>query len=326
MNPQFINFRSYQAMMRSIQTSAYLFKDFDVVVGVPQSGIIPAACLASTLGINFATLEAAAMRIDPHYGFRHVRQFKGWSESRILVVDDSVNNGNENRRARETLARAGLSPSYMAVYATTQGLAHVDHHIEILEYPRIFQWNILGHPLSEHACYDLDGVLCIDPVQSDKESEASYVDFIRKTPPLHLPGRKIGWIVTSRLEKFREETVQWLADHNIEYNELIMMRHADADTRQRYLLHGLFKAEAFRKLPALYFVESAREQSRIISRIAEKPCFCVEDMNMYFGEPNNPEVELVDRLTWYPANSGASFGSGFGRHNLWAPFRRLFTR
>lgn len=303
MSPQYFNYRSYNALLSTIQQNAHKFKDYDVIVGVPRSGIIPACALASYLGISFATLDSAINLQIPYSGNRPIEEFRGWTISNILVLDDSVNNGIEAKRVRALLDKLGVKYTLMAVYATENGSKHVDCYLEFLDNPRVFEWNILNHSLGQYACYDLDGVLCEDPSSDQKSTEDAYRKFIFRAKPLYIPNKKIGWIVTSRLEKYRSDTEEWLKSYGIKYNELIMMKHFDEDQRQKYALHGLFKAEIFKNVPALYFVESSKSQSRIIAKISKKPCFCVQNMKMFYYHQNDYENETVDRLTYFPLST-----------------------
>lgn len=302
-----VNYRSFHAMLKAVETAAPRFRGFDAIVGVPRSGVIPAVCLAMNLGVPFATIEAVCSDLPPHVGLRPGTTFQGWDKSRILVVDDSVNNGIEMQRVKSLFERLSLNCTYLAIYASSNGTRHIDEYLELLEYPRLFEWNVLDHPLGEKACFDLDGVLCQDPLQSDKVDDEAYRRFISTASRLHVPHHKIGWIVTSRLERYRAETEAWLSANRIQYGELIMMRNVDADTRQRFLLHGLFKADIMRQLPAWYFVESSLNQAKVITRISGRPCFSVEGMSMCFPSERGEEGEVVDRLTY--AQALASSGS-----------------
>ena len=313
---QTINYRSYHAMLKLLQASAPRFRGFDVIVGIPLSGVIPATILASTLGIPFATLDSAINRTEPYSGFRSREEFSGWDRSRLLVVDDSVNNGHEIQRVKALLDKRGLDASYLAVFASPAGVVHVDHHLEIVEYPRLFEWNILNHPLAENSCYDMDGVLCHDPTDQEKADDDAYRTFLLNARPLYVPRYPIGRIVTSRLERYRAETEAWLSANGIQYGELIMMQHVDADTRQRFLLHSLFKADIMKRLPAWYFVESALTQARVIARVSGRPCFSVEGMSMCFPGERGEEGEVVDRLTHLPAYAPAGPSSNTDGNGL----------
>lgn len=283
-------------MLKSVTCNAWRYTGYDVVVGIPKSGIVPAVAMANILGLPFTTLYSAVRGDVPEHGFRTVRAFPGWSEARILIVDDSVNNGNEVQRVKEIIKKSRLNAHIMAVYATTQGTKFVDSYVEILKHPRIFEWNLLNHSLSKQACFDMDGVLCVDPSANDKKNEDNYLNFLENAKPLFIPKKNIGYIVTSRLERYRKMTEIWLEKYGVLYDSLIMMQHFDAETRQKYSLHAIFKSEIFKKTNTLYFVESSYSQAIVIARLAQKPCFCVHDMKMYVSPQFTSGCEWVENL------------------------------
>ncbi|WP_287092247.1 hypothetical protein [Mesorhizobium sp.] len=67
--------------------------------------------------------------------------------------------------------------------------------------------------------------------------------FLSEALPLFGPTRKIGWLVTSRLEKYRNHTEAWLQKHDIKYDKLIMLELPSKAERQRLGVHGNFKAD-----------------------------------------------------------------------------------
>jgi uncharacterized HAD superfamily protein len=148
--------------------------------------------------------------------------------------------------------------------------------------PRYFQWNILNHSTLEKACFDIDGVLCADPLPEQNDDGEKYIDFILNAPPLFIPGCKIGTIVTSRLEKYRKETETWLAANNIKYNDLVMLDLPNMEARQRANNHGEHKAKAYLAKPYVLFVESEYNQAVEINRISKKPVLCTANFEMIF--------------------------------------------
>ena len=57
---------------------------------------------------------------------------------------------------------------------------------------------------------DFDGVLCRDPTEEENDDGDKYRYFIANVEPIFKPSVEIGWIVTSRLEKYRDLTENWL--------------------------------------------------------------------------------------------------------------------
>ena len=75
----------------------------------------------------------------------------------------------------------------------------------------------------------------------------NYVDFLLNAKPHILPSYKIHSLVTSRLEKYRSYTEQWLKKHNILYENLIMLDLPDKDSRLKLNAHAAHKAAYYKK-------------------------------------------------------------------------------
>jgi hypothetical protein len=94
-----------------------------------------------------------------------------------------------------------------------------------------------------------------------------------------LPSVPVGWLVTSRLAKYRTLTEQWLAKHGVRYRELVMMDLPDKTARQKQS-HGAFKASVYRSTGADLFIESDPLQSIEIANLTGQPVFCMKTREM----------------------------------------------
>lgn len=258
-------------------------RDFDLIVGVPRSGMLPANLLSLYLNRPYTDihsfLNGHIYKAGARSQFFDISEFK-----KILVVDDSVASGSAMIECRESLKHleSKFDIKYCAVYIIPGKEKMVDYFFEIVPLPRYFQWNILNHTTLEKACFDIDGVLCLDPLPEQNDDGEKYIDFILNAPPLFIPGSKIGTIVTSRLEKYRKETVLWLAANNIRYNELVMLDLPNMEARQKANNHGGHKAKAYMSKPYVLFVESEYNQALEINRLSKKPVLCTENFEMIF--------------------------------------------
>ena len=187
---------------------------------------------------------------------------------------------------------------YGAVYVTPQGHRYVDYWYEIIDMPRVFEWNIMHHSLLANSCVDIDGVLCRDPTERENDDGEEYRSFLVNAQPLIVPTETIGWLVTCRLEKYRDLTEQWLKDHNLNYNHLLMMDLPDKETRVALKNHAHFKANIYRSVDSTLFIESSIHQAQAIAWLTGKPVFCTETWQMI----------NADRLTQY-RNRGAEYAS-----------------
>ena len=165
----------------------------------------------------------------------------------------------------------------MAAYTTNRGKQFLDIYFEIIEWPRIFQWNIMNSWINMNAVYDLDGVLCENP-KVDDDGEL-YINEIKNAKPKFITKFKIGIICTCRLEKYRSITEEWLIEHNVSYNNLVMMQYNTKEERVREHRHGEFKGETFASSSSNIFFESDYSQANIIKQMnPNKQVFCVDKM------------------------------------------------
>jgi uncharacterized HAD superfamily protein len=197
---------------------------------------------------------------------------------KILVIDDSVSGGKAMRDARGKIEAAGIEADFIfaAVFGLLSQHKETDIVLVVVPHPRMFQWYFMHHVFLEQCCVDIDGVLCLDPTADENDDGPAYEKFLAEARPLLGPTRKIGWLVTSRLEKYRKPTEAWLARHEIKYDQLIMLDLPSKAERQRLGAHGGFKAEFYRKSDAILFIESEHEQALRIARLSGKPVLCVE--------------------------------------------------
>ena len=203
-----LNYRSVIDLNQALQDNLHrLPRDIDLVVGMPRSGMLLASLIALHLqrpltdlnGFLENRLIASGPRLAPNRNLidcRHAR--------RPLIVDDSVSTGAQMATAKRRLERIGMQfdPLFMAAYASPQGRNAVDLSFEEIPHPRIFEWNLFHHDIIRKSCVDIDGVLCLDPTTEENDDGPLYEAFLRIAPVLRVPTRKIGWLVTSRLERY----------------------------------------------------------------------------------------------------------------------------
>ena len=249
---QHLNYRGVADLERALQTIALrLPRDVRLVVGVPRSGILAASVLA--LQLNLPLTDVAGYVEDRILvtGRRSVRTTAAREGGRVLVVDDSVLTGEALREVRATLAAAGKGDQvlYAAPFVTRASRDAVDFYAEAVEAPRAFAWNLLHHRLLlARACIDIDGVLSSDPLADENDDGPAYLKFLAGAQPLFIPSVPVKYVVTSRLEKYRSETEQWLSANQVEYSELVMLEGADAETRRRERLHAEAQGRLLRPL------------------------------------------------------------------------------
>lgn len=258
-------------------------RDFDLIVGIPRSGMLPANLLALYLSKPYTDIHSFVnghiYKAGERGQFIDVKDFK-----KILIVDDSIASGSAMQKSKELIKSVSESfdISFCAIYVVPGKEKMVDYYFETLPLPRYFQWNILHHTVLEKACFDIDGVLCVDPTSDENDDGPKYRAFLLNAKPLFIPGSKVGTLVTSRLEKYRVETETWLKNNNVRYNQLIMLDMPDMKARQRANNHAAHKAATYKDSAYVLFVESSLHQAIEINRITKKPVLCTETFEMIY--------------------------------------------
>jgi len=280
-----MNYRSVADLNEDIKRWVpQLPKDVDLVVGIPRSGLLAANLTALQLNVPLTDLDGFLTGRVLSTGER----FEDDPEStprRVLVLDDSVLSGSSMAEARQRVADTDLPMEtevvFGAVYISPRGKRLVDTYADVVSPPRVFEWNLMHHPtVVPKSCFDLDGVLCRDPTPEENDDGPRYREFISTVDPRVVPSTRIGWIVTARLEKYREPTEAWLDRHGFEYDELIMLDLPSAKERRRRASHAQYKARMYHETGAELFVESDHSQAVEIARQTDGPVYDVERNQM----------------------------------------------
>lgn len=276
------NFRSVADMASLIARNLHRIDRtaFDVVVGIPRSGMLPATMIATMLQLPLADVVG--------YGKGIVHGRSGRAETggkRVLLVDDSCNKGAAMVRAMAMLPK-GTRATRLAVFGPYQVEPETvcDIWFEIVHGPRIFAWNWTKHIRLPRWALDFDGVLCRDNTKAENDDGPRYARFIRDAEPLFIPQRAIGHVVTGRLERYRGETEAWLVRHGVQFESLTMAPFASKAERMEAMKQnggrGGWKAREAKRLGVEMFVESCPKQAGIIAREAGIPVFCTLTQEM----------------------------------------------
>lgn len=260
--------------------------DVEVVAGVPRSGLLIASLISLHRHIPMTDIEGliAGRLLGGGHRFELANPEGFLARPRkVLVVDDSVLTGGQMRTVRAKLSKAELPHLivFAAAYVEPGSERFVDLCYQTLPYPRMFEWNLMHHPALENACMDIDGVLCRDPTDEENDDGPNYMEFIRDVPARATPAYLVGTLVTSRLEKYRQVTVDWLSRNEIAFGELVMMPYDTKAERVAAGRHAEFKAEAYESARAAIFIESSAAQARDIADITGRPVISTDRMRLY---------------------------------------------
>lgn len=263
---------------RIIAAGLHRIRHVDTVIGVPRSGQIFAAFIATQLGCALADVATAgrSIRVAKH---GHVVQE---DLGRVLLVEDIVNKGIAIQGAIDVMRTT--APGVKREQITTCSIwtnpgtpaGAVDIDLGGAHAPRYsFSWQMWHSALWPQWATDMDGVLCEDPPAATADDEVAYQAWTRSAVARWLPRPrrgdryKVGAIITSRPEGVRASTVTWLVAHGIQYEKLIMApgrTQADAVAFFRQTPRGTWKAREAAKAGIVeLFVESSAKQAQKIS-------------------------------------------------------------
>jgi len=311
-----MNYRSVADMNSAIIRGLYKIPlDVELVVGIPRSGMLAASMLALHRNLPLVDLEGflEGKVFEPGH-VRYGKMAADFLEQRrkVLVLDDSLSTGDSMFRCKDAIERAGLKHEIIfgVVYLKPGKERGVDVYFEEARLPRVFEWNLMGSALLERTCCDLDGVLCRDPTPEENDDGKVYMQFIEDVEPLWIPRREVGWIVTSRLEKYREATRQWLSRQHISYRHLAMLDLPDKKSRVASGCTASYKASVYDSTDADLFVESSFVQALEIARITQKNVLCVETSEMIQASLVN---EYRIRIRMMPASIKTNIKKYFKR-------------
>lgn len=286
-----MNYKTYQDLSLTINKNLYKIpRDIDLVVGIPRSGMLPATMIGLILNKPVVALDSYIDGKIYEMGIyrRPKSLISNFSEiNKVLIIDDSIIHGNTINIVKEKIKKSDrhlINTVYGAVYYVQGSLDKIDIGLEECPPPRIFQWNILNSWVLANACVDIDGVVCIDPTEEQNDDGDKYKDFLLNAKPLFLTDSPISCLVTTRLEKYRKLTEEWLRIHNLKYNELIMLDLPTKEERIKQNIHAKFKADVYEKRTEALFIESNLPQAIRIAELTGKLVFCTENMQMILIE------------------------------------------
>ncbi len=268
-----LNVRTIADMQEAIVSNLHRIdrSRYDVIVGIPRSGMLPATMLATMLQLPLADV------IGYRHGIVHGPSGRpAQPGKRILLVDDTCNKGSAMARAMSLLPK-GTKATRLAVFGPYQvedPQRIVDISLAQCKGPRVFAWNMMKHRRLPRWGTDFDGVLCRDPEKAENDDGPRYLRFMREAEPLFLPKRPIGHVVTCRLERYRNETEDWMRRHGVQFTALHMMPFATKAERMAHGGRGAWKAGIVKQSGVEMFIESCPKQAGIIAREAQVPVWC----------------------------------------------------
>lgn len=247
--------------------------DIDTVVGCARSGLLPASIIATAYGKQLAAYSKKGGLVDVGSG-RRLGLLKNTQQERrykYLLVDDSLAGGTQLAETVASLSQL-VPPSKIltaVIYANpdsdiTPNFAYAHYRL-----PHFFEWNLFNCWFTHQIAFDLDGIICEDPPPQCWKEGVEYEEWLDKAEPKHIPMTEPGVVIISaRLEKFREKTLNWLSKHGVRVRKLELW-NGEPDARWHNRGAAAWKAETFKKLQQEYglrfFCESDPTQAQVIA-------------------------------------------------------------
>ena len=265
-------FRSFSDAERDIDKWIKTFPmRYDLIIGIPRSGLYFASYIAIKLGLPLSTpdnflrgetwfTKAVPMSIKFH---------------NVLLLDDGVARFDGQMFDAFTKIKTAypdLAITKAALYVYPEVAGAVDMFFGFLDSQKLNheEWNIMHQKFGVTAS-DLDGVICHD---WEPARYKSYDNFIENAEPYLIPRFKIDFIITSRPEKYREATLNWLNRNNVCFGQLLMMENQQHDITQS-IRH---KVQHLKKIRPSCYWENNLVEATEINRLTKIPVLYTDQM------------------------------------------------
>jgi len=272
-------FISYEKAERDIDKWIKTFPErYDLIIGIPRSGLYVASYIATKLGLPLSTPDNF-IRGDIWF-------ISGIQQSvirKILLVEDSSacqSNGqlikNYNLLTNSS-PKLEITPATLYKVFTNQKETILQKELlftKTLTPPYCFEWNLMHRKYGVVAS-DLDGVLCHD---WEPDLYESYKVFLEKSQPYLIPKFRIDYIITSREEQYRSLTLNWLKKYSVDFGNLIMIKNHNSSWS------GIKnKTKWLKRLHPTWYWESNIYEAYSISKLTNIPILCTDNMTLFTG-------------------------------------------
>ena len=266
--------------------------DITAVAGVARSGMAVATLVSMYLHLPILTIRQTMNDV--------VATGNGWrlggskhvdpQREKVAVIDDTVMTGNSLKAIAPLLQKEFPNHITATVYCNPHAAQKPDIWAVDLPSPHLLEWNLFNSVFSPNMAWDFDGILCHDCPAGSDDDGPKYLEFIRNAKPLYGPRKvPIPLIVTARIERYRQPTLEWLDRHRIQVHKLVMHPASTLAERQRHDI-AAFKAKHFLQWsrshkmigpPPLMFVESEDWQAKRIHELTKLTTVCPGSGKMY---------------------------------------------
>jgi orotate phosphoribosyltransferase len=258
-----LTFISLSQLCQDVMAWTVELPPFDVVAGVPRSGMLVASLIGLKLGKPISTpdLLRRGLAWPPESQQEHLEKI---AFEKVLLVDDTVNSGYTIDWMKRKLARFQVITG--AVYASPTAVRRVDICYQTVTRNRILEWGLYGKTSYGRIAADLDGVICTG-------TDSDIIKGIINAKPLFIPPYAFAAIISNRDESTRTITEGWLERHGVKYEKLYLLQ-----TENDRPLH---KIRALKEVKPLFYIESDDQLAKIIHDSLGIPVLCFDTKEMY---------------------------------------------
>jgi|GEM_PF-5709596 len=241
---------------------------FDLVVGVPRSGLL--AGFFASLATGCPLTDPAGLRAGVILFPRQKIITISDKRLRVLVIDDSINSGSSIKEAREQLA--DLEHKYEFVFCAAYGDRNSPHANMILEHvpsPRFYEWNILHHDLLAAVTVDIDEVVL---------GAAGHAQ-----PPrlFRVPTKRIGYGLTSLPEEEHANLRITLEEQGVNIGWIIGVNcERNADLARA-------KAEIYMRLPSFLYLVRSSSEAKVAAASSGKAVVSLDEQRLHRASPRS---------------------------------------
>ncbi len=263
-------FTSFKQAEKDISEWIKTFPErYDLVLGIPRSGLYVASLVALKLGLPIST-PSAFLRGEVWFS-------KGAATSvlrTVLLVDDGVGDGFDGQMVQNFNVLTQAFPNLrfvraaLYIYSNCANAVDLYYRFYDVQYLNREEWNLL-HRKFGVVGFDMDGTLCHD---WDEKRYSSYNEFIVCAEPYLIPNFKIDYIITSREERYRDETLAWLNKYGVKFGQLIMRKNRDKS--------AVFKATQIKALKLDWYFENNLAEAKFIHKKTGVPVLNVSSMSL----------------------------------------------
>lgn len=286
-----INYKSYSDLVRDIKENiSKINNDYELVVGIPRSGMIPAYIISSILNIDCIDLDSFIENKKLQKGETRKTRFdieKAHNAKKVLLVDDSLYSGNSIKNVLNKIPKELKTKiNVCIIYSSSKKNQYIDNYLVFLEAPKIFEWNIFNNSL---ICISFIDIKCF---LGFKNHAVTAKDFIGNKTVIST-NYMVDTIVNHLLSE--SEAIDWLNSNNIKYKNLITLEKGHNKDVQIKNISNVFKNSEAK----LYMVAQLNDAMQINS-ISAKSVYCVSENKII--NPNS-----LDILTKRPSSGTKSF-------------------